>query len=247
MLSWGIPPGRQLQLDPPRWFTCDPHWCASFVLPTDRGGVKEMERQGDREDAILYILQSLSASKTSTHTHTYSNSAALRCSEPNPICSRRINSGRGNLSVAKIYLLETTLAFLSLAVCLFLLFFTPPSCCFCLPLCVLSCGFCASSARSIAANESRLYEGVSCFPSQAQAALIWSNGYWLGHWFIELVISALYQHPQRRGGREEGSSTVEEDEGRHVCLCVFDEGGKVGDRGRMGACVQLLFLWDRER
>ncbi len=38
----------------------------------------------------------------------------------------------------------------------------------------------------------------------------------------------------------EGSSTVEADEGRRVCLCVFDEGGKVGDRGRMGAYVQLF-------
>lgn len=99
------------------------------------------------------------------------------------------------------------------------------------PLRVLSCRFCAGSARSIAANERRLYEGVSCFPSQEQAALIWSNGYWLGHWFIELVISALYQHPQRRGGRErkcrKWKTGVEEEEGggRCVRLFVVDVGG----------------------
>lgn len=54
---------------------------------------------------------------------------------------------------------------------------------------MLSCRLLTSSARSIAANE-RLHEGVSCFLSREQAALIWSNGYWLGHWLIEPVISA---------------------------------------------------------
>lgn len=39
----------------------------------------------------------------------------------------------------------------------------------------------------------------------------------------------------------EGRSTVEEDEGRRLHLCVFDVGGKVGDRERMGAHVQLCF------
>lgn len=216
MLSWGILPRRQHQLDTPFWFTCDPHWCTSFVLLTDRGWVKEMDRERQRGCHFMHPIP-VPFRPQNKRRHAYSNSESLRCSEPNPISLRRINSGRGNLSAAKIYLLETTLGFLSLAVCLFLLFFTLPSCCFCLPLCVLSCRFCASSARSIGANESRLYEGVSCFPSQEQAPLIWSNGYWLDHWFIEVVISALYQHPQRKCGRER----VQKMKGRSkVCAVV---------------------------
>lgn len=91
-----------------------------FVLPER---AKEMEGKKDRATAILCIqFHPFSVSKQA-HKRVYSNSASLRCSEPKPICSRRINSGRGNSSAAKFYSLKTTLAFHSLAVCLFLLFF----------------------------------------------------------------------------------------------------------------------------
>lgn len=173
----------------------------------------------------IHSLSCLKNKHAHTHRHirtrTYSNSASLQYRESNPICLRRINSGGGNLSAAKFYLLKTTLAFHSLAVCLFFLFFTSPSRCLCLLPRLLSCGFPASSARSISTNERGLYEGVSCFPSLEQAALIWSNGYWLDHWFIELVISALYQHLQRKGGREKVQRMEGRSRGGCKERCVF--------------------------
>lgn len=142
-----------------------------FVLPE-----REILRAEKTARMPFYVSNSspfLPQKQARIHTHTYSNSSSLQYREPNPICLRRIHSGGGNLSAAKFYLLKTTLALHSLAVCLiFFLFFTSPSCCFCLLLCLLSCGFHASSARSIATNERGLYEGVSCFPSLEQEALI---------------------------------------------------------------------------
>lgn len=113
---------------------------------------------------------------SSSHSEqAHSDAASLRCTEPDPICSSRKNSGCRNSAAAKIYLLGTTFGFLSVEAILFLSsssFAPVPPAVFGLPQRVLSCGLGVGSARSIAANERRLYEGVSCFPSQEQAALI---------------------------------------------------------------------------
>lgn len=153
MLSCEIPPG-DASSNPPRWFTCDPHHCTSSVSPKHGGGVKWIGKKPHRRRGCM---------------HSYSNSARLWCSELNPICSRRINSGGGGgfifsqdlfagndfgFSTSSSLSLDSLFPLLPPAVPA-----PPPS-----PLCVLSCRFCAGSPRSIAANERRLYEGVSRFP-----------------------------------------------------------------------------------
>lgn len=62
-------------------------------------------------------------------------------------------------------------------------------------------GTCTSTwakTRSIATNEwGPLWRCQLLLASSGWAALMGSNGYWPSDWFIEPVISALYQHLQR--------------------------------------------------
>lgn len=67
------------------------------------------------------------------------------------------------------------------------------------------------------------------------------------------MISALYQHPQRRGGREEQSvggrerakdgrqEEMKTEAGVCVSLCLIWVGGKVGERAWMLEHMQLCF------
>lgn len=105
--------------------------------------------------------------------------------------------------------------------------FSIPSCCFCLMLCESSRRFCASSVRSMDANDGCFYKGVSCFPSLEQAVLIWGNGYWFGYWFTELIISAPYEDQQGRRKRKwkRWKAGLEEDEGRCAFWCGWWDKG----------------------